>query len=572
MCGVMVCSRGNPGDMKPEPGSRGVKGPYLRCGDVCAEAPMAGTKRTPRRGERASRIGERWLEELEPRGLLSVTLPLMPQEVWPASGAESTVAADFDGDGLTDLVSARLNRIVFFKGNADGTFVRPPILTILPARVGILAVGRFNGDQRPDLASIAPVASTIPGAEPIGLLVRAMYFDPATGHFSVGARLRIGGPSAAAAQAHIGVGNFLDGWRDEIVVGIGPTTDIRLLNLPDRYTLVQKTVLLSSPVHLIEFAIGDDLPYRAAGRPVVLSLVKETYSSTLLATTSFGGGGHATRPVQSFSGNTATSLALGDVDGDGMRDVVLGGTQVTLLRAASDAAFALPVALNIDESGGERRVDAVADVDDDGRADIVLMGISYQTYRFVTNITLQPLIARQRSDGTFSAIAFGYSQTESLGDRVGDTRTISSTTLSRAGTQNRAALVQTFSWSGVYVSVMTDELFAPYAGVPQLTYDVGSGGSVLRTGSVRAFAWDWDPFRGGHVVRVEFIVDLNHSGMLDPMDPVLAVATVVGVDNSWSASFTMPGWAPGMYSLWAVAYDNDGLMSWSYAFNLQVYP
>jgi uncharacterized protein (TIGR03437 family) len=82
---------------------------------------------------------------------------------------ESTATADFNRDGKPDIVvalsgaspSAAGGRgagiLQVLGGNGDGTFQRP-VSTDTPPGLTALAVGDFNGDGRPDIAALHPVA------------------------------------------------------------------------------------------------------------------------------------------------------------------------------------------------------------------------------------------------------------------------------------------------------------------------------------------------------------------------------------------------------------------------------
>ena len=66
----------------------------------------------------------------------------------------TVLTADFNGDGIPDLVILGNDNISVLLGNGDGTFTAAPSpSTDLP---GAIAVGDFNGDGIPDLA-VAPV-------------------------------------------------------------------------------------------------------------------------------------------------------------------------------------------------------------------------------------------------------------------------------------------------------------------------------------------------------------------------------------------------------------------------------
>jgi FG-GAP-like repeat/Abnormal spindle-like microcephaly-assoc'd, ASPM-SPD-2-Hydin len=76
------------------------------------------------------------------------------------ASAYSLKAADFNGDGKTDLVVATGQGFVFFAGNGDGAF-QSPIRTPTPNAVTQFQLGDFNGDGKLDLAvlGLAPNVS-----------------------------------------------------------------------------------------------------------------------------------------------------------------------------------------------------------------------------------------------------------------------------------------------------------------------------------------------------------------------------------------------------------------------------
>ncbi len=86
---------------------------------------------------------------------LTVSLPT-------GSGASSIVAADFNGDGRTDLAVADpdLNEVSIFLGNGDGTFESPPPIPVAGGPYAITA-GDFTGNGRIDLAVADQSSSSV---------------------------------------------------------------------------------------------------------------------------------------------------------------------------------------------------------------------------------------------------------------------------------------------------------------------------------------------------------------------------------------------------------------------------
>lgn len=83
---------------------------------------------------------------------------------------DPVAAADFDGDGRTDVAIGNYAEVDILYANGDGTFT-DPVLAGGPYRSATMVVADLNGDGRPDLLVGSSSAST-PAA---GALVRASH-------------------------------------------------------------------------------------------------------------------------------------------------------------------------------------------------------------------------------------------------------------------------------------------------------------------------------------------------------------------------------------------------------------
>jgi hypothetical protein len=135
----------------------------------------------------------------------------------PPSGWE-VATGDFNGDGKQDIVSvsayAQGNGVLaFFAGNGDGTF-QAPVKTSVPAGPADVIAGDFNGDGKPDLAVLFSTQS-FASADAV-----TIYLGDGAGSFHQGESYPVG-PHASWMLA----GDLnSDGNPDLIVTDAGPET------------------------------------------------------------------------------------------------------------------------------------------------------------------------------------------------------------------------------------------------------------------------------------------------------------------------------------------------------------
>ncbi len=133
-----------------------------------------------------------------------------------------------------------------------------------------------------------------------------------------------------------------------------------------------------------------------------LDLILSGLSQNLAVRFGNGNGtfGPATTYVSVNGANTANRMAVADVTGDGVPDVLrMNSSQddVYLFKGRANGTFASEQAINFALSGTKLRSFDVADFNVDGKADLAL------TYAEAGNVSSQQAIALGNGDGTFAA-------------------------------------------------------------------------------------------------------------------------------------------------------------------------
>jgi FG-GAP-like repeat/FG-GAP repeat len=303
---------------------------------------------------------------------------------WSQGGV---VATDFNGDGRTDVAVAttyidagppHAGYVEVYLQTAAGSFDAPVRYAVGPDPWG-LSVADVDGDGRPDLVVASP--STV--APQIGVIndsggVAVLRQDPAKpGRFLASQWLRSGGAAEDVAAAD------LDGdGRADLVVADGVTVNSRAL------------VLTQNPAAPGQFLAPRGLPTGSASGSqdvAVADVNGDGLADIVLGASNsvvvlYQRAGGFAPPVLLAAGLKALGVAADDLDGDGLTDIVVasvgtlpddgtGESTLTVLLQTTPGNFE---ATTVTAPNGTRRV-AIGDLNADGLPDIAAVSIVYQS-------------------------------------------------------------------------------------------------------------------------------------------------------------------------------------------------
>jgi hypothetical protein len=254
-------------------------------------------------------------------GTFALTTALNPG----LNGLSDVVVADFNGDGRLDLAVNSGGTVAVFLGNGNGTFKRP-IDSSSTNALGDLAVGDFNGDGKLDLV----------GTDSSDSLVDVLLGN-GNGTFQSAVNLGVsGGPIAVAVADFNG-----DGKADLAVANNGDATVGVLLGNGDGTFGAQTTYAVgNSPTDVAAADLNND------GHPDLVVSNTDAFAGNVDVLLNNGAGTFAKAKAY-VPGSTARSVAIGDVTGDGIPDIVAvdyyGKDIVTVLVGNGNGTFRAPV-------------------------------------------------------------------------------------------------------------------------------------------------------------------------------------------------------------------------------------
>jgi len=257
------------------------------------------------------------------------------------------VAVDLNGDGKIDLALADAG-IYICTGNGNGTFSSGVFYPISDTGVGYLVVGDFNGDGILDIAATGQTGVWLLTGKGGGVFNSAVLAASLSGASTIAAAdfNQDGKLDLAITRFTSGLGNGF-----AVLLGKGNGT-------------FQTPQTFSTPTTPRTIAVGS----LTKGGPPGIAVDQAATTQVYLYPGNGAGGFSAPQTVTLPNGENTSALVIGDVNGDGIPDLVSNTGSIAFGQAGG--AYAKPVSYPINLSGASSSV-ALADLRNNGLTDIV---------------------------------------------------------------------------------------------------------------------------------------------------------------------------------------------------------
>jgi hypothetical protein len=343
-------------------------------------------------------------EVTNPNGTSFTTAATLPA----GSGPSAVATGDFNGDGKVDLavVNESSDNVSVFLSNGDGTFQAAVNYSVASLPMSI-AVGDFNGDGKLDLAVVNNMSDSVSVLlgkgdgtfQPaVNYGVASLPMSIAVGDFNGDGKLDLAvvnnmsdsvsvllgkgdGTFQPAVNYGVGsnptsvaVGDFNGDGKLDLVVGdfVAPNSNLSVL-LGNGDGTFQTSANNTVGIAATSVAVGD---FNGDGKLDVALAGGHCKTGCPILQVLFGNGDGTFQPVRSFfnpTRNRANFVILGDINGDGNLDMIVTYSQpaISVFLGMGDGQFQAPV--NYNNLGlAQTSVLAIGDFNGDGKLDMAV--------------------------------------------------------------------------------------------------------------------------------------------------------------------------------------------------------
>ncbi|MBI5387031.1 MAG: VCBS repeat-containing protein [Verrucomicrobia bacterium] len=289
------------------------------------------------------------------------------------SGPDCVAAADINGDGRLDLISANYGfrwglpgdpggwntNVVVLTNNGSGGFALNAVLTVGHGPSSVVTTD-VNGDGKPDLICANETDNTL-----------TVLTNNGSGALGSNATLTVGSRPHGVAVADFNRDHQLD----LACVNAGANSVTVLTNQGGAFVLSATLPVGNEPLALVASDVNDD------GKPDLTSVNKN--DDTLTVLTNDGSGGfafNATIPV----GHYPNSVSAADFNGDGKMDLVSVNWGVATMTVLTNGGGSFGVSATLPVGNYPSTV-AAADFNGDGKVDLICASTEANSLRVLTN-------------------------------------------------------------------------------------------------------------------------------------------------------------------------------------------
>ena len=398
------------------------------------------------------------------------------------------VVGDVDGDGLPDLLVAAdgnvsgdsvvdIGDIAIFLQNPTqpGTFQSPSLLLtdlILPYNFALIDI---NGDGVPDIVSTGEyhndpdyghgVNIAIQSATSRGTFARSVHvYDSANTELS-------------AAFADVDG----DGLPDVVFSGVNYNQIEVYYSDPTNPGEFSSAAYFPEPVNIISDSLLVDVDHD--GHPDLI--VAEAFGGIQIFRNDPSNPGNFLSPTTYNVPDRAIGLALGDVNGDGIPDLVVPGFSniVTTLPGTGSGQFGSPLAYTVNDPPGQVVHVAVADLDGDGLDDAVTL-TSFPNGQNAPTFQLNVLLHTPSGTKPLPAVELSMSGTPTVGSSITISASVTSTFGSPTGTVTFTDGTQTLGTATLSSSGIAQLAWAATAGQQTITAHYSGDSNFLAADSL----------------------------------------------------------------------------------------